>query len=375
MRKYLEVAEHVARIMQFTHTVPDGPLSVDVVINTRAGALAHRRAFRRVLRTFRLFAAGLEGERRPPESMVVHYHFTQYHGHAREIARRILLAGVEAKRHRVVVSLGGDGTHGELLSVIAKADEAMRARTTVFRLPLGSGNDGADAPHLPTALRLMLSGRAIRGIPYLRLHTASGRSFDAFNILSLGIDAFVTDVSSRLKSVAPGNLYRLAAAGSAAFYQAFLHPREMTAEFSQRGEAIVPRAGRFLLLAVGPTGRRTYGNGMRILPGEDNVCLVHRLSSLQVMLLKGRMYRGEHVELPMVESFTASSVTLRYDGRLPSQLDGEVVWLAGEDFPVTVSRAWSELYRPSAESTLQSGSGVVATESTETRETRRKPTA
>jgi diacylglycerol kinase family enzyme len=335
--------------MLFSRSVPDGPLSVDIVVNTRAGRLSHRGQFRRVQRTVQLFTAGLEGEHRPKESVIVHYHFTQYHGHAREIARRILLAGVEASRHRVIVSLGGDGTHGELLSVLSKADPVVLTRTTVFRLPLGSGNDGADAPDLVTALRLLLSAPTARGIPYLRVRAASGRSFDAFNLVSVGIDAFVTDVSARLKSLVPGNLYRVAASASAALYQTLVRPREMTAELGRRGQAPIPRAGRFLLVAAGPTGSRTYGNGMRILPTEENVCLVHRMSTLQVMLLKGKMYRGEHVELPVVETFSAGSVTLRHEGRLPLQADGEATWLSKEDFPLTIYRAWSGFSVPAGE--------------------------
>lgn len=346
MRTYLELAERVAHILRYSHTMPDSALTVDVVINTRAGALAHRGRLKKVQRAVRLFTAGIEGERRRNAAVVVHYHFTQYHGHAREIARRILLSAADPLRRRVVVSLGGDGTHGEILSVLSKADPTLQARTTVFRLPLGSGNDGADSPDLATALRLMLSGRTVSGVPYVRVQTAAGRSFDAFNIVSVGIDAFVTDASARLKRLLPGNVYRVAAATSATLYQTVLRPREMTVELGRSGAAPLPRAGRFVLMAVGPTGLRTYGNGMRILPTDDNVCLVHRLTTVQIMMLKSLMYRGEHVELPVVETFASNSITLRYDGKLPLQADGEPVWLGVADFPLRIYRAWSGLHVP-----------------------------
>ncbi len=352
MRAYLDIAERVARILRYSHTVPGRKLTADIIINVRAGALAHRGRFKRVRRIFSEFTAGIEGARRDGEALVVHYHFTQYHGHAREIARRILLANVDPDRQRVIVSLGGDGTHGEILSVLSSADASVQARTTVFRLPLGSGNDGADSPDLATALRVMLSGRTVSGIPFVRVETARGRSFHAFNIVSVGIDAFVTDVSARLKRLLPGNIYRIAAATSAALYQVLLHPREMTAEFGRADGAPVPRAGRFVLLAVGPSGHRTYGNGMRILPGDDNVCLVHRLSTVQIMTLKSSMYRGEHVDLPVVETFDSAEITVRYDGRLPLQADGEPVWLEADDFPLRMSRGWSELKAPDVDLSL-----------------------
>lgn len=362
VRKYLDIAERVARILGYSRTVPEGALTVDIVINTRAGALSHPRRFKRVYRIFRDFTAGLEGERRPAEGTVVHYHFTQYHGHAREITRRILLSGAGAGRHRVIVSLGGDGTHGEILSVLSKADANVQHRTTVFRLPLGSGNDGADAPDLARALRLMLSARTVRGLPYVRVETAGERTFDAFNIVSVGIDAFVTDVSTRVKRFLPGNVYRIAAAVSAALYQTVLRPREMALELGRPGGAPVPRAGRFVLLAVGPSAPRTYGNGMRILPDEHNVCLVHRLTTLQIMMLKKLMYRGEHVELPMVESFVSNSLVIRYDGRLPLQADGEAVTLEAGEFPLRVYRAWSGVHVPDAGLSAATDSELVASE-------------
>lgn len=360
MRAYLDIAEQVARILSYSRTLSGRKLTADIIINVRAGALAHRGRFKRVRGIVSQFTAGIEGAQRNGEALVVHYHFTQYHGHAREIARRVLLANVDTERQRVIVSLGGDGTHGEVLSVLSSAAPSVQARTTVFRVPLGSGNDGADSPDLATALRVMLSGRTVRGIPFVRVETARGRSFRAFNIVSVGIDAFVTDVSARLKRLLPGNIYRIAAATSAALYQVLLHPREMTAEFGRADGAPVPRAGRFVLLAVGPSGNRTYGNGMHILPGDDNVCLVHRLSTVQIMTLKSRMYRGEHVNLPVVETFSSGDITLRYDGRLPLQADGEPVWLDAEDFPLRISRGWSELNAPDVEPALDRASAQVA---------------
>ncbi len=348
VRVYLEIADQVARILRCSHSVVGEKLTVDMVINVRAGVLAHRGPLRRARRILSLLTAGLDEARRSDDGTVVHYHFTQYHGHAREIARRILLSDGEPERRRVVVSLGGDGTHGEILSVLSRADSAVQARTTVFRLPFGSGNDGADSPDLAAALRLMQSGETARGIPFVRVETARGRSFDAFNIASAGIDAFVTDVSARLKRLLPGNIYRIAAAVSASLYQVLLHPREMTVEIGRPDGAAVPRAGRFVLLAVAPSGPRTYGNGMRILPGADNVCLVHRLNTVQIMTLKSRMYRGEHVSLPVVETFDSTHITVRYDRRLPLQTDGEPVWVDAADFPLRISRGWTELNAPAA---------------------------
>ncbi|MFO8064650.1 MAG: diacylglycerol/lipid kinase family protein [Spirochaetota bacterium] len=341
MNRYWAIAEQVAYILRFSKTVGEGPLSIDIVLNTKAGALAHKRRLKKVERVFRLFTDGLEGERRSADSVAVRYHFTQYHGHAREIARRILLVNTCARCRRVVVSLGGDGTHGDLLSVLSTGPSEVTERMIVFRVPLGSGNDGADDPLLVNALRLMLSAETAHGVSYIAVQTADGRRLDAFNIVSVGIDAFVTDVSARLKKLAPGNLYRIAAAVSAAFYQLLLPLGRMRVVLTAPNGASMHREGGFLLVAMGPTGRRNYGNGMRILPNGDNVCLVRRLSALRILLLKGLMYRGEHVGLDAVETQSAGALTVAYDRKLTLQCDGEAQWLLPSDFPIRFERAWS----------------------------------
>ncbi|MFP4205931.1 MAG: diacylglycerol/lipid kinase family protein [Spirochaetaceae bacterium] len=346
MREYLHFAECIARILRYSRVIPEEPLSVDLIINTRAGVLSHGTRFRRVCRVVRRFEAGLRDPVHSADSMTVHYHFTQYHGHARDIAGRILRSGLASGRHRVVVSLGGDGTHGEILGVLARSDPKVQSRTLAFRLPLGSGNDGADAPDLETALQMLLYGPTVGEVAYLRIRTARGRTLNAFNVASVGIDAFVTLVSLRLKHLLPRNVYRIAAAVSAAFYGLFLRPREMVCEIESRTDTPVPRAGRFLLLAAAASAPRTYGSGMHILPGPENVCLVHRMSAVKIMRLKKLMYRGEHVRRPEVETFEAAAITLRYRRRLPFQADGEPLTLDPADFPLRIYRAWTGVTVP-----------------------------
>jgi diacylglycerol kinase family enzyme len=51
---------------------------------------------------------------------------------------------------------------------------------------------------------------------------------------------------------------------------------------------------------------------------------------------KKLFYLGRHGELPQVRFFQAGRVDFDYTGRIPMQLDGELVWLAPNDFPVSM---------------------------------------
>ena len=64
--------------------------------------------------------------------------FTEYHLHAKELARAALASG-----ERCIVAVGGDGTVNEIASVLQGTDAAMGI------LPFGTGNDFSQALHIP----------------------------------------------------------------------------------------------------------------------------------------------------------------------------------------------------------------------------------
>lgn len=84
-----------------------------------------------------------------------------------------LVAGETAAREgcdRIFIA-GGDGTLNEVLNGVAQVDGAL-ARTTFGLIPLGTGNDFADALGLPedvsAALDILLGGRTVAADSTLR---------------------------------------------------------------------------------------------------------------------------------------------------------------------------------------------------------------
>jgi diacylglycerol kinase family enzyme len=102
-------------------------------------------------------------------------------------------------------------------------------------------------------------------------------------------------------------------------------------EGETRMEAFLPS-----MVVVGISGARTYGGQMPVLPGKENVCVVRGMTALQKVRNKKLFYQGRHGELDEVRFFRASQVDIDYKERIPMQLDGELYWLDGKDFPLSL---------------------------------------
>jgi diacylglycerol kinase family enzyme len=230
----------------------------------------------------------------------------------------------------IVVSLGGDGTHNHVLQAGLEGDKGA----LFLRLPLGSGNDAAGTASLQDALDGLESMVAPVRIPAVRI-TGQRSSHVAFNIASVGIDAYVTILHDRWRTILPGNTYRLLVDLAVLRYDRALGVGGMGIVVTHPGGTSVdlgsePRS----LVAFGATGHRTYGDHMAVLPGEENLCVIARTGLFDKLRMKGLFYRGAHVDEPITSMHRARSIVLNYESRLPLQFDGETRWLEVEDFPV-----------------------------------------
>ena len=207
---------------------------------------------------------------------------------------------------------------------------------------MGTGNDGADAWELGRALDLLLSPSRIELIRALRLTTATAGKgpFLAFNILSAGLDAFVTHMSNRIKGKLPGDSYKLWVDIAALFYDRIYRvgPLEVRG-YDETGRIVQSLREPLLLLAVGVSGRRTYGSRKHILPDDRNVCGLKQMPLGRKLALKGLVATGAHAEAPESILFNADRVEFRGEYPILAQMDGEAVLLRREDFPAVIERS------------------------------------
>lgn len=219
---------------------------------------------------------------------------------------------------------GGDGTLNEVVNGVARVHGAL-ARVTFGLIPLGTGNDFANALGLPedvdAAVEILLAGRTVE----VDVGVLNGRRF--VNVSAGGFIAEVSDaVDPRLKSVA-GKLAYLV--GGAQVLFEFEPVRARVAAAGADGGVGEVRELDLHLFAV--CNSRQVGGGRLIAPsalvddGLLDVCLVESMPTLEFLALLARVSEGGHVTDERVHYFRARSLELTFDRRIKVNTDGEVL--------------------------------------------------
>jgi len=272
---------------------------------------------------------------------------TKAAGHAGEITnalvREAALAAARAdaaapRPFYLIITSGGDGTSLEVMTSLYHAPAEIREDFVILRLPMGTGNDGSDSWYLDKALDLLIESAILKKQRALRLSTKSGKGpFLAFNILSVGLDAFVTHMTNKMKGKLPGDSYKLWVDIASLLYDRIykvglldIHAKD------EEGREVKALKEKLLLLAVGESGRRTYGSHKWILPDERNVCAMKQMPLLRKLALKGLFAYGTHIDKPEAILWNARSVEFTAQYPLLAQMDGETVLLKDADFPAII---------------------------------------
>jgi diacylglycerol kinase family enzyme len=205
---------------------------------------------------------------------------------------------------------------------------------------MGTGNDGSEGRELRTSLGRLLGPMVFEQRPALRIvprPEGGKRPMWSFNIASVGLDAFVCEMTNRLKAVFPGDFFKFWVDVSSIFYDLIWPPAPMSvAAFDSAGAQLDSFEEPCLLVAVGASGHRTYGSNTPIFPDEDNVCSVRQMPLLKKLALKERLTTGRHRGLDVVRLFSAQRVRIDYGGRILLQREGEVTTLESSDFPLEI---------------------------------------
>ena len=357
------------QILLHTLVAPGRPIRWTAIANPKAGGFTIPRRWKQHLSALQECVAtaqqnplrediqpsALAGER---QGLIL----TQGPGHASAIVEALLK---EAEEHRLaypdpypdpypcsagssqgrrpfhlIVCAGGDGTSLEALVALFYAKPEALEDFAVLRLPMGTGNDAADAWTLAEALDLLIRPVAQSKARAIQLSTATpGKGpFLAFNILSVGLDAFVTHWTNKMKGKLPGDSYKLWVDIASILYDRLYRVGPMDIQtYNEDGQADRALRETTLLLAFGASGNRTYGSHNRILPDERNVCLIRQTSLLRKAALKGLIKAGTHAQEKEALLFHASRVEFRGEYPILAQMDGETVLLEKADFPAVIT--------------------------------------
>lgn len=234
-------------------------------------------------------------------------------GDALTLLERAVGSGTDA-----VVAVGGDGLVNLVIQVLAGTDTPMGL------VPAGSGNDLARVLGVPRgdAARAadLVADNVTRTIDLGRV----GERWFA-TVLSSGFDSLVTERASRIRWSGGRLRYNAAMIMQLAKLEKLSYVIELDdAELSIDAT----------LVAVG--NGNSYGGGMAICPdarvddGLLDITVVRGVSRTRLLGMSPTLYRGTHIDLPQVDTYTSARVTLRSAG-IVAYADGERVG----DLPVT----------------------------------------
>lgn len=237
---------------------------------------------------------------------------TEYPGHATHLARS------RAREECAVISLGGDGTHHEVLNGLLPEAKAVLAV-----LPAGTGNDFVRVLGYPTEPEAMLEAALNGPIQPVDVGRAGNHYF--LTVAGVGFDAEVAGWVNQRKKVGSGRWV---------FVRGILHnllhyrPQPITVELDTPTGKLTRSTDTFMVAAANTP---FYAGGMQIAPhahpqnGLLSVIWIEHLNQWQVLPMLARVLRGTHLAHPQVKTFSISRMTVAGSPDLWVHADGEIL--------------------------------------------------
>jgi YegS/Rv2252/BmrU family lipid kinase len=277
------------------------------IVNPQAGGGKAREIWEKKIKPF-LKRTNIGGEIR----------FTERSGHALEIASH-LPEGV-----KVVVSVGGDGTHNEVVSGLHfNAHKGVE----VGFLTVGTGGDLRRVLGLPRDPIAQLSAIQQDRITRLDIGEVTYTNFSGqeesrhfINIASMGISGEVDRIVNRSSKRLGGFVSFLGAS-----LTAILTYKAQRIRILLDGTELPERPLYLVAVANG----RWFGGGMKVAPralptdGLFDLVIVEDLSLLKVFRSMGRIYLGTHLQNPEVSYLRGREVRASSTGEVLLDIDGE----------------------------------------------------
>ena len=333
--------QSLAEICDHSLVAPGRPLDCTIIINPAAGGFTIGSKWKSHTRTLTEYRQKAQANPQRTMSESVNSILTDGRGSGGNITRALIdEAQKKPDIFYLIISAGGDGTHCEIMYALYNAPAHVRSNMAVLRLPLGTGNDGADSASMAKVLDLLINPVHIEFSPAIQLTTAYGGPasgndlFLAFNILSVGLDAFVTHMTNKMKGKVAGDSYKLWVDIAALFYDRFYKVDFLDVRaLDDKNQEILSFREKLLLLAMGVSGHRTYGSQQNILPDDRNVCCVKQMPIHRKLAIKSQVTKGRHTNNREVIILNAHRIEFSGSHPILAQMDGETVLLQPEDFP------------------------------------------
>ena len=248
----------------------------------------------------------------------VRFRSTEGPGHGTELARQAVLDG----RH-TLLSLGGDGTHNEVVNGIMEATPP-RGAVSFGVLPAGTGGDFArmlEAPRDPVGAARALVDAPTSPLDLGRVTIESTSPAQVRHFVNVG----TFGMSGLIDELVKGSSTALG--GRVSFFLASIRGlfryRPATVRLTADGEVL----GTFRINTVALGNAQFCGGGMRMAPEADpsdgwlDGVIIEQRSIPRMLSLTASIYRGKHTGCGFVHTFRARRLTAELMGDDPAYLD------------------------------------------------------
>jgi len=230
--------------------------------------------------------------------------YSEYHGHAAEIANKAIISGVE-----IIAAVGGDGTINEIASEVSSLGKIMAI------IPCGSGNGLARTLKIPLSHAKAIARINAFNTVKVDVGTFNGKKF--FNMAGMGFDAHISFLFA--KSTGRGLMgYVKSIFREIANYKADHYIIEIDGKKIER-EAF--------MLSIANSSQ--YGNNAHISPeaslmdGLLDVCVIKPFPLWKFPVLGFRMFAKSTPYSKYVEIFKGKYIVIQRKKEGPIHLDGE----------------------------------------------------
>jgi len=364
-----DIADGITALVSRNPLWTEKKVTISIIANKTAGCFTHKQKSGHYKKVLQDAIADCEAKPVLTASIDSKIFCTQYAYHAKELTDAVIseVAALDNDTVHLLVTAGGDGTSQEVQTALFKSAlesekkrDVIMNKITILRLPLGTGNDGTDGHTLEETIELLknpvhfANARAIKvyheGKPTEEQIAATGKDpskyqdksseapWYAFNITSIGLDAFVVYMTNVMKKKLPGNFYQLCVPLSGIIYDHIFKPGTCKVEFYDKdGNMTEETTTKIEMVTAGVSGYRMYGGGHKILPDNNNVCVTPKISLLGLMIHNPEFIDGSFKE-PIAFLHTAEKIKIYYDMPVLLETDGETYLLCKEHFPLIMER-------------------------------------
>lgn len=264
------------------------------------------------------------------------YSFTEYVGHASEIAEE-----AASKNFDVIVAVGGDGTINEI------GTKVMQQNKVLGILPFGSGNGLSRFLKIP-----MKTIQAIKVINDFKVRVIDTGKFNDkcfFNMAGMGFDAHISSVFAGNKSRGLSGYLKLG-------LKEMLNYKPQTYHIYIDGKEYVRTA-----FVVSVANSSQYGNNAHISPNASitdgllDVCIIKKFPLIKIPILAYHMLTASADRTDMVEIIQGKDIRIVRAANDAIHIDGEPYFM-GKELNISIVPLSLNIITPDYEAVSHSNS-------------------